>query len=172
MRCHGVPTYASHSFPVRIFQYSSPLQICAGPETEFQSSVPYTGIFFPGILEQVTGRPDTWFAGPLYPGFLRGFFGKASGIPEAFPNTSRTLPEENRLRTMENRLRKVKRLSGRREAENGEKQNSRIRYRTLKSGFRAPPYLQKSTGSMGEESLRENGRARKPGRLPPGSVIF
>jgi hypothetical protein len=110
MRCHGVPTYASHSFPVRIFQYSSPLQICAGPETEFQSSVPYTGIFFPGILEQVTGRPDTWFAGPLYPGFLRGFFGKASGIPEAFPNTSRTLPEENRLRTMEIPVKKSKRL--------------------------------------------------------------
>ena len=44
--------------------------------------------------------------------FLREVFGKASGIPEAFPNTSPILPEENMTATTANRIRKAKRLSG------------------------------------------------------------
>jgi len=48
----------------------------------------------------------------LSSGFLREVFGKASGIPEAFPNTSPILPEENMPATAAKRIRKAKRLSG------------------------------------------------------------
>jgi hypothetical protein len=70
----------------------------------------------------------------LFSGFLRGFFGKSSGNPEAFPKTSRTLPEENRPRTMEIPVKKSKPLFRPEGGDNGKKQNFRIRYRTLKSG--------------------------------------
>jgi hypothetical protein len=68
-------------------------QIWGYPVAGFQSSVPYTGIFFSGILEQVTDPIDDLPGDWLYPEFLRGFFEVSSGSVREFPKPSRTLPE-------------------------------------------------------------------------------
>jgi hypothetical protein len=71
-------------------------QIWGRPEAGFQSSVPNTVIFFPGILEQFgrhSGqnlRPDSrQVVFGVSSRFLREVFGKSRSLPEDFPNTSR-----------------------------------------------------------------------------------
>jgi hypothetical protein len=53
----------------------------------------------------------------LSSGFLQEVFGKASGIPEAFPKKRRPLPEENMSATAENRISKATRFSGQKKAQ-------------------------------------------------------
>jgi hypothetical protein len=99
------------------------------------------GNFFSGILGQFgrhSGqnlRPDSSrVVFGISSGFLRGFFGVSSGNPEAFPNTSRTLPEENRPRTRKYTGKGPETIFPPVKGGNGKEKNFRIRYRTLKSG--------------------------------------
>ncbi len=119
-------------------------QICGGAEAKFQSSVPYTGILFFDHCPFFWPEPGFAFlirfavvAGMFSSESIGEVFGKASGIPEAFPNTSRRNPEDNRLKT------RWKNPSGFSSTfnKNLPKENYRIRYRTLKFRFRMTAYL-------------------------------
>jgi hypothetical protein len=114
------------------------------PGVGFQSSVPNTEILFLPL-----SPPSGWKSrfdfftgisivhGLFSSGSVREVFGKASGFPEDFPKKPRRNPENNlsgiRAQILSGMTAKL--------LQNPRKENYRIRYRTLKSGFRAPPYL-------------------------------
>jgi hypothetical protein len=101
--------------------------------------------FFSLLLPPFTGGKIVSGPSPVYflirglfsSGSVREAFGEASGFPEAFPKKPRRNPEDNpagiRPEILPGMAAKL--------LQNSRKKNSRIRYRTLKFCFRAPPYL-------------------------------
>ena len=144
-------------------------QICGGAEGKFQSSVPYTVIFFWSFFTECWGKSDRFFRRVLMPvvfrvssGSVREGFGDSRSLPEHFPYTSRRKhvcnkckpDRQSRTALWSEKGVTVKKLS------------SRIRYRTLKFRFCATAYLWGQPNQREKQKTPQgNDRARKSGRL-------